>query len=133
MIRGKGDIPTSKEVWEKQYSKGQWDYLYQLEELAHYSIILGYIRNLKTGGSILDIGCGKGILQERLALYGYSKYVGIDISDNAIRQASCKANDKTTFIASDATRYSPTEAFDAIVFNEVLYYFDDPLNPGLAR
>lgn len=127
MIRGNGDIPMSKEVWEEQYSKGQWDHLDQLRELAHYSVLVGYIHYLKPGGSILDIGCGKGILQERLALYGYSKYVGIDISDNAIRQASCKEDDETTFVAGDATRFSPVEAFDTIVFNEVLYYFDDPL------
>jgi len=125
--RGKGDIPTSKEVWQTQYSKGRWDFLDQLDELAHYSILVGHIQYLKPSGSILDIGCGKGILQQKLAPYGYSRYVGIDISDDAIRQASCNEDDKTTFIASDATSYSPTERFDAIVFNEVLYYFDDPL------
>lgn len=123
----KGDVPVSKEVWESQYLNGYWNFLNQLDELAHYSIILGYIRFFKYGGSILDIGCGEGILQEKLTLYDYSKYVGIDISEAAINQASRKRNDKTFFINADAANYAPIESFDVIVFNEILYYFEDPL------
>ena len=117
---------TRKKVWDSEYKSGKWNYLKQLDELAHYSIIVGYFNYLKAGGSILDVGCGEGILQERLSPYAYSKYVGIDISDEAINQASQKKDKKTFFIRAETNIYT-TESFDAIVFNESLYYFDDPL------
>jgi 2-polyprenyl-3-methyl-5-hydroxy-6-metoxy-1,4-benzoquinol methylase len=98
-----------------------------LDELPRYSIIAGYLQYLKPGGSVLDVGCGEGLLQQRLGLSGYSKYVGIDISETAINEASSRQDEKTSFICADAVTYTPNELFDVIVFNEALYYFDEPL------
>lgn len=117
---------TRSKVWDSEYISGKWTYLKQLDELAHYSIIVGYFRYLKPGGSILDVGCGEGILQERLSPCAYSKYVGVDISGEAINQASNKQDKKTFFIRTETNDYT-AESFDAIVFNESLYYFDYPL------
>jgi ubiquinone/menaquinone biosynthesis C-methylase UbiE len=55
------------------------------------------------------------------------KYVGIDISEAAITKALTKQDDRTHFIRADAENYTPAESFDALVFNESLYYFTDPL------
>src|SRR5438876_6993820 len=81
------DIPRLAEEWDSQYEKGHWEYMKCLEEVGRYSLIAGYIHYLKPGGSILDVGCGEGILQQRLNLDGISKYVGIDISKVAIDAA----------------------------------------------
>ena len=62
--------------------------LKEIGELAHYSAIVGYCYYLNKSGTILDIGCGEGILQERLRSLNYSRYVGVDISAKAIRRAS---------------------------------------------
>ena len=113
--------------WESQYRSGHWGYMGQLHELARYSVIVGYLQYLKYGGSILDVGCGEGILQARLCPHAYSRYVGIDVSREAIDQASCKADHKTSFVCADVESYIPAELFDAIVFNEILYYLDAPL------
>ncbi len=118
---------NSKEVWESEYKSGRWDYLNQLEQLARYSVIAGYFQFFKRGGSILDVGCGEGILQERLGPSTYSRYMGIDLSSEAINRASRREDEKTSFICKDAGNFIPFEQFDAVVFNEVLYYFDDPL------
>jgi len=99
----------------------------QLDELARYSIIVGYLQYLKCGGSVLDVGCGEGVLQEKLGPRTYCRYVGIDISSEAIGQASHKEDEKTSFVCADVNNYVPTESFDAIVLNEILYYLDDPL------
>lgn len=123
----KGDIPLLREVWISQYQSGYWSFMKELDELARYSVIAGYFKYFKHITSILDIGCGEGILRENLDPTSYSKYVGIDISDAAIRLASQKEYLKTSFIAADAANFIPKEQFDAIVFNESLYYFDDPL------
>jgi len=122
----RGDIPVSQEVWEAQYASGRWKYMRELEELPRYSIVAGYFQHFKPGGALLDVGCGEGILLERLGQLGYSKYVGIDISETAIRQASKRKDEKTLFVCDNVLNYIPTELFDAIVFNETLYYFDNP-------
>jgi 2-polyprenyl-3-methyl-5-hydroxy-6-metoxy-1,4-benzoquinol methylase len=124
----RGDIPVSKEIWDSQYSNGKWNFLGHLDQLARYSVVAGYLQYLKPGGSILDVGCGDGILLERLSPTGYSKYLGIDISEAAIDKAVQKQNEQAAFITGDAEKYVPIESFDVVVFNESLYYFNDPLD-----
>lgn len=120
-------IPTSADRWDEQYLEGRWEYMNQLEELARYTIQVGYIAHIRPGGSVLDVGCGEGILFERYQPYGYSKYVGLELSEVALAKLVKLNNEKTTFIKADAETYLPTELFDVIVFNEVVYYFRDPL------
>ena len=66
-------------------------------------------------------------LFERFRPYGYSKYLGIDISETALTKLIEKQDEKTLFVKADAETYIPIEEFDIIVFNETLYYFHDPL------
>lgn len=74
--------------WESSYAAGAWDRLRGAEQLAHYSQIVGYCTHFKPGGSVLDVGCGEGLVQEKLRPYGYSRYVGLDLADAAIRRAA---------------------------------------------
>jgi 2-polyprenyl-3-methyl-5-hydroxy-6-metoxy-1,4-benzoquinol methylase len=117
----------SAQTWEAQYAAGRWDFLAELSELARFSVLAGYIYHLKPGGTILDTGCGQGVLLRRLPSSGYSRYVGIDLSGSAIAVAQEHANERSTFFAADCEEYSPTEHFDVIVFNEVLCCLGDPL------
>ena len=116
--------PQGQEAWDSQYSDGEWDHLYDLNQLSHFSVVAGYFQALKYGGSLLDIGCGEGIFQQKLGAHCYSKYVGVDISKEAIRKASTTTEKNTIFLAKDAREFLPKESFDAIIFNESLYYFD---------
>lgn len=120
----KGD----EEILNNEYSEGYWDYLRGSSELPRFCVVAGYCHYFKEGGSILEIGCGEGILQEKLNPSQYSRYVGVDISAEAISRASSKQSDKISFIVSDASSFSPDEKFDIVVFNECLEYFDDPLS-----
>jgi 2-polyprenyl-3-methyl-5-hydroxy-6-metoxy-1,4-benzoquinol methylase len=117
----------SAQTWEAQYAAGRWDYLGQLSELARFSVLAGYICHLKPGGTVLDTGCGQGVLLRRLPISCYSKYVGIDLSSSAISVAQEQGNERSTFFAADCEEYSPAETFDVIVFNEVLCCLRDPL------
>jgi len=127
LISGKG-APTAKDEWGKQYLSGNWSYMHDLQEVGRYSVIAGYFRHLKPGGSILDVGCGEGILQERLGEQSYSRYVGIDMSAMAIEKAKIRKSEKTLFIEADAEKYSLSESFDTIVFNEILCYIPNPVS-----
>ena len=125
--RRSDSLLQSAQTWEAQYAAGRWDFLAQLSELARFSVLAGYICHLKPGGTVLDTGCGHGVLLRRLPSSGYSKYVGIDVSDSAISVAQEQGNDRSTFLAADCEEYSPSETFDVIVFNEVLCCLHDPL------
>lgn len=117
----------SAQTWEAQYAAGRWDFLAELSELARFSVLAGYICHLKPGGTVLDTGCGQGVLMRRLPSSCYSRYVGIDLSGSAISVAQEHGNERSTFLAADCEEYSPTEHFDVIVFNEVLCCLRDPL------
>ncbi len=75
---------------------------------------------------MLEIGCGEGILLEQLDRSRISRYVGLDISAVAIERARQFESQSVDFVCADAETYEPESAFDVIVFNEVLEYFDDP-------
>lgn len=124
---GTRDPAPTAETWNAQYSSGKWAYLGQLSELSRFSVLVGYLRHFKSGGTILDVGCGEGVLLQRLQTQDYSRYVGVDLSSAAIDQATKLSTSKSEFAAADAQAYVPTETFDVIVFNEVIYFFDNPL------
>ena len=115
------------EEWDSQYSLARWDFLKQIEELGRYFVIAGYCHYFKEGGTILDLGCGEGILQERLCYTKYSRYVGVDTSAEAIGKTFGRDCEKTLFVQADISDYNPDGRFDIVIFNECLYYLKDPL------
>lgn len=127
LATGRGDAPVSAETWDAQYRAGGWTFMRRLDEVARYSVIAGYLHHLRPGGSVLDVGCGEGLLLEHLRPLGYSRYQGIDLAAAAIEQAAPRADARTTFAAADAEAFASTERWDAVVFNECVYYFNDPV------
>jgi len=124
--RSDGLVQTAQ-TWEAQYAAGRWDFLAGLSELSRFSVLAGYIWQLKPGGSVLDTGCGQGALLRRLPRDSYSRYVGIDLSPSAIQVAREQQDERSTFVAADCEQYSPDGDFDVMVFNEVLCCLRDPL------
>ena len=106
--------------WNTEYAKGGWDWLRNLDELGHHAILAGYFRRLKPNGSVLDVGCGDGVLLELIG-GGYSRYLGIDFAE-AIRLADTRRDERTEFRTADMNDFSTDEQFDAIIFNESAYY-----------
>jgi SAM-dependent methyltransferase len=127
LATGRGDAPVAKEVWEEQYRRGGWEFMRGFDELARYSVIAAYLHHLRPGGSVLDVGGGEGLLADHLRPFGYARYLGVDLSEAAIRQAAGRTDAATSFAAADAESYVPPERWDAIVFNECVYYFNDPV------
>lgn len=131
---------VSAETWDREYRAGQWEYLRKMDSLAGLVSILGYCDFLKPA-SILDAGCGEGLLAEKLKLLNYTSYLGLDVSREAIALATKRlGDDRSRFTVADAWAFETGERFDVIVFNQSLYYLLDPagilrkysslLNPG---
>jgi len=120
-------LQMSKNKWEEQYKTGHWDYLNSLEQLPRFSIIAGTMKYyFGEAAKILDLGCGENVLQKMLQPYKYKLYVGVDISQIAIENASVSEDENTHFLCEDITKYIPKNKFDLIIFNESLYYIKDP-------
>lgn len=110
---------------EQQFRFRKWDYLEELPELSRYSIIVGYCQFF-SAKTILDVGCGQGILAARLKALPYEEYLGVDFSSQAIHEARQKTGDqRTQFIIAEATEFVAPRKFDVIIFNECLYYFEN--------
>lgn len=120
-------LQFSAQQWNDEYQGKKWDYLEHINELGRYSAITGYISHLKPNASILEVGCGTGLLFNRLKHLPYERYKGIDISESAIKKAAEYSDEKTAFVACDGASHIDESKYDVIVFNEALYYFDDCL------
>jgi 2-polyprenyl-3-methyl-5-hydroxy-6-metoxy-1,4-benzoquinol methylase len=120
---------VSKETWERQYNSGKWDYLESDKERAHYDVIVDFVIKRLSGGEILDIGCGTGILYKYLNsnnALNNKVYYGVDISENAILHAR-KNHPEGNFDVANYQTESLNRHYDCAIFNETLYYFESPL------
>ena len=118
----------SKAVWEQQYKDGTWNYLFSEDEAAHYFSICEQIEKHAVSVSILDIGCGNGVLYDYLQNKFDDRllYNGVDISGNAIESAR-KKFPSSVFNKADYDNAAVAGKYDVVVFNETLYYFTKPM------
>lgn len=124
---GKGE-PLSKAQWNSRYEEGYSEkQLSSLNDFARYMIIAGYIHLLGKTPAVLDIGCGDGILVGAMPDASFEAYLGIDLSEEAIRKANARALQNAQFEVGNFEDWMPKQNYDVIVFNETLYYAKDPL------
>ena len=115
-----------KQRWNRQYKKGRWESLRSEKEAIRYNKIIEFIKRFSPKNpSILDIGCGDGLLTERISPEDYSFFLGLDFSNESIKIASKKKLPKAEFLAADAVKFQPKQSFDVIVFNEAFYYIHE--------
>ncbi len=94
--------------------------------------LLQYV-NLDPDQSILDVGCGTGMLAHLMAAHG-AKVVGLDASEDMIALAKESYPD-VTFVAGDATRLTFREEFDTVFSNAVFHWIQHQgdLLDGICR
>ena len=125
-----GEQP-SIDFWDREYASAFWSYLRGLEQMPRYAIIEGWRYRLKPTGRLLDLGCGEGVLLEQIHGPAPVDYTGVDFSQVAIDVAVTKTREASIqrFVCADLVTFEPPPGatFDIIVFNEVLYYLNDPI------
>lgn len=115
-----------KQRWNRQYRSGRWKNLSNDIERERYSTIIDFMaKHGNRNPSILDLGCGEGILCERMPNDSYSEFVGIDFSSESIKQANAKNLTNANFKVEDLHYFKPKNDYDVIVFNEAFYYVHD--------
>jgi methionine biosynthesis protein MetW len=85
-----------------------------------YSIFSEFIDH---GSSVLDIGCGDGLLLEYLKDQKNAQVYGIDLSEEAVRLAK-ERNIETT--VGDILQIEIERVYDYIILSEVLEHLNDP-------
>jgi ubiquinone/menaquinone biosynthesis C-methylase UbiE len=99
-------------------------------------LVPGLIDQLESGIRMLDVGCGRGRILNRLAvLYPRSRFVGMDLSDSAIahaREEAARAGcDNVRFVAADLSDFNETaepKAFELITTFDAIHDQARPLN-----
>lgn len=82
------------------------------------SNILGLV-DAPDGGTVVDLGCGNGILSKALAEKGY-RVIGIDASKELLEIAR-KHYSEISFFQADATDFTLNEFVDAVFSNAVFH------------
>lgn len=120
--------PVERKVWEEQYKAGRWQYLSKIEEMGRYGVISAYLHRDAERLRVLDVGGGEGILYHYLDSSRLDRYVSLDLAESAFESTKVPA-DRGTFIAGDMETYEfgPEDRFNAVVFNEVLYFASEPM------
>jgi 2-polyprenyl-6-hydroxyphenyl methylase/3-demethylubiquinone-9 3-methyltransferase len=98
-----------------------------LDELPRYMLVAGYVTHVSSSPDVLELGCGQGPLARLLAQLGMASYLGVDLSDEAVRQAEMLAIPNAEFHAADFELWQTDRTFDIVVFSESLYYARTPL------
>lgn len=97
-------------------------------------LVTGLDTRLKSGISVLDVGCGRGRAINLLAAhYPKSKFTGYDLSDEAIKNAALDSksmnNENVSFEVQNLMTVPPSVKFDLITAFDVIH---DQINPQMA-
>jgi 2-polyprenyl-3-methyl-5-hydroxy-6-metoxy-1,4-benzoquinol methylase len=99
-------------------------------------LVPGLTDRLASGIQVLDVGCGRGRILHRLAeLYPHSRFLGLDLSQEAIAYAREEATKRglqnIEFVAVDVSDFDATaepEAFDLITTFDAVHDQAQPLH-----
>lgn len=101
----------------------------RVSDLKRLAFIINSLTDLiGKNGSVLDIGCGNGIISNSLAAAGY-EVTGIDVSEKAIAKAkaSYQLPNLQFKVKNAADLQVQKKRYDAIICSEVLEHLTNPL------
>ena len=103
-----------------------YDELYFPEQLKKHVIALSLV-NPDLGAKVLDVGCGTGLLLEKLAQIDHLA-VGVDISRNMLEVAKHRVDKGVMLVVADAEALPfKNESFEAVFLITVLQNLSNPV------
>ncbi len=118
-------IPESK--WDNEWKSGLWKYMDTVAiERGKVAVIGGVLipTYASSNASVLDVGCGEGAISDFLHPSQKAKYVGVDLSSEAIKSAKKLRGQPMKFVHSAAHEFHPKHQFDVVIFSDMLYYVE---------
>lgn len=117
-----GPSGLRKRFWDQEFASGKWSFADETSGDVVYRHLEKYVGR----GSVLDLGCGQGSTAVELAS-PYERYVGLDISEVALKRAGEKVANagrtgRASFVRADFLGYNPDQKFDVILFRESMYH-----------
>lgn len=100
------------------YQKGKFLQTYR----PQFLIIVDWV---KKNSSVLDVGCGDGVLGEKLIREKNCQVAGIDLDENGVEEAKRHKIKAKIGNVDDGLPY-PDQSFDVVVCNELLQYVESP-------
>ncbi len=80
-----------------------------------------FVERLRPGETVLDLGCGNGALSQDLAQRAGARVLGIDLSEDNIRQARSRyPHPRVEYRVGDALRDLPESSFHTVVLSNLL-------------
>ena len=105
---------------------GDWQGLRNEGQASRYREIVKLIARHAPNGKVLDVGCGEGVILNYLDLLTIAQYTGIEPSSTAISNVHLE-RPQDSLVCCTIEQYRPEwNAWNVILFNEVLYYLEDP-------
>lgn len=122
-LKSYGPSKLKRYFWDKEFAGTKWDFIDHTESDCVYESLEKYVNK----GSLLDLGCGPGNTANELSADMYQKYIGVDISEEALAKARRRTEEsgrgnKNFFVRHDFLNYAPAQEFDVILFRESIYH-----------
>jgi ubiquinone/menaquinone biosynthesis C-methylase UbiE len=108
-----------------------YDKFSSMNPISRY-LMRGFIGSLKEliaqteGGTVLEVGCGEGYIQEILSTSGFSSLLAFDIDMPIVVDARRRHPSSNYFVANGEQIPVPTKSCDLAMAIEVLEHVPDP-------
>jgi SAM-dependent methyltransferase len=84
-----------------------------------------FVRGLRPGGEVLDVGCGTGVLARRLAADGYG-VTGVDPSDGMLEVMRARSPELRAILASGTELPFEPDSFDIVLSVATFHHIAEP-------
>lgn len=124
---GRRNIAAAAERWDGVYRSGEYDGLLAWDRRDQHRLLAAWVAERFEAPRVLEIGCGDGAFWESFRLMRPARYLGVDISPEAIERLTARrgtdfAVGRAEVMAGDGARFETDEAFDAVLFTDCIEY-----------
>ena len=85
-----------------------------------------FVSRIKSGATVLDIGCGNGFLAHDIAKKSGAQVTGIDLNQGSIDVARQRfSHENVKFVCGDVLKDLPTNRYDVVVLSNVLEHLPE--------